>query len=314
MSGGSFNTAQALLKAGNFESARRIVRKALDENPNNLRAWELRIEIETQAGEHKEALKLVRQVLTDHPDSAPLRKAEFSALMSLGKRREGKKTRDRFKEDFPFLTNYIEMMNLQLDAHSGNTKKVAGKLQEYGEHTYGAESLKNLGIAHHRIDDIFRAKRMMNESHAEFPNDPELNAAIATNYFQLARPGTARKYARLALAADPANRRMSLLIKASWLMYFPPFFCLTFILKLIYGFDSLVGRIGSYLLMIPIILLSIDFFNITFSALIVLTGFDWNGLDTVLWISWLGLQITVTVPGIYKKIFERKKSVTLKKY
>jgi len=314
MSGGSLNTARALLQAKNFEGARRIVRKALEENSANLNAWELRIEIETEAGNKKEALSLARQILADHPDSASLRIAEFEALVRLRKKREAKKTRDRFKEDFPHLTNRIDTMDLQLDASSGKTKRVSKKLREYAENSYGLDSKKDLAIAHHRIDDIFRARQLMDAVHPEFPNDAELNAAMAANYFQLARPATARKYARLALAADPSDRRMALLIKASWLMYFPPFYFMTVILMIFYGFDSVFGRIPAYILTSLFVFLSIDYLNITVSALIVVFGVDLNGIDTLSWACWIALQLIVTVPSFYNMLFKRNKTVSLKKY
>ena len=314
MSGASLNTARALLKAENFDGARRIVRKALDEDPKNINAWQLRVDIEIEAKQPKEALKLVRQILAENPQNAGLRNSEFEALMKAGKKREARKIRDRFKTDFPFLSHRIELMDLQLDAASGKTKSVSKKLQEFSSENDNPIILKDLGIAHHRIDDIFRARRMMDQAHPEFPNDPELNAAMATNYFQLARPGTARKYARLALAADPSNRRMALLIKTSWLMYFPPFFLLSLMLALFYGFDSLVGRIAAWIALIPIVLIGLDFYNIAFSVLIVLTGFELNFIRTLIVIGWIALLLFVTVPAIYNKFFKRKKSVTLKKY
>lgn len=314
MSGGSFNTARALLKAGNYESARRIVRKALDEDPKNLKAWELRIEIEAAAGKKKEALALARQILADHPDSASLRIAEFDALIQLRKKREAKKTRDRFKEDFPYLTNRIETMNLQLDASSGKTRRVSDKLREYAEHSYGLESQKDLAIAHHRIDDIFRARHLMDEIHPEFPDDAELNAAMASNYFQLLRPATARKYARLALAADPTDRRMSFLIKASWLMYFPPFFIVSIFLIIFYGLDALFSRLITYLILIPILFLSADLFNACKTVTFILLGFDPPLSAALLWVGWGTVYLCATAPAVYNLIFKRAKAVSLKKY
>lgn len=314
MSGASLNTARALLEAKNFDGARRIVRKALDENPKNIRAWHVRVDIELEANEPKEALKLLRQILAENPDNVELRSQEFKALMRAGKKREAKKVREHFKEDFPYLTEHIEMMKLHQDAAAGKTRSVSKKLQSFAGDTSNPAVLKDLGIAHHRIDDIFRARYMMDEAHSEFPNDAELNTAMATNYFQLARPGKARKYARLALAADPANRRMALLIKASWLMYFPPFFIVMLSLAIFYGVDSLIGRIGAWIVMVPLFFMIIDYYNITYSILIVLTGVNINRLTTVFMICWILLVLVVQIPSVYDKIFNRKKAIQLKKY
>ena len=314
MSGASLNTARALLKAENFNGARRIVRKALDEDPKNINAWQLRVDIEIEAKKPKEALKLVRQILAENPQNAGLRNSEFEALMKAGKKREARKIRDRFKTDFPFMSQRIEMMDLQLDAASGKTKSVSKKLQGYGDGNDNPYVVKDLGIAHHRIDDIFRARRLMEQAHPEFPNDPELNAALATNYFQMARPGTARKYARLALAADPSNRRMALLIKASWLMYFPPFFFMMLILVIFYGVDSLIGRITAWIISIGAFIIGIDVYNIAFSALMVIIGLELNLARTFIVFAWMVLAASVVAPTFFDKLFKRKKSVTLKKY
>ena len=314
MSGGSLNTAQALLKAENYEGARRIVCKALDENPDNLGAWQLRVKIEMDSGKHNDALVFVRQILAKHPDNAALRGMEFDTLVRSRQKKEAATARDRFRADFPFHTARVEQMDLQLDASAGRTKKVSAKLREYADHVYGLDGQKDLAIAHHRIDDIFRARRLMDEVHPEFPNDVELNAAMASNYLQLARPATARKHARLALAANPADRRMSLLIKTSWLMYFPPFYMMTVILMIFYGFDTLVGRIASYVLIFSAVYMITDYSNIFYSVLIVVTGLNLNWISTLLLIGFLILYACSMNAGVYDKIFKRKKSVSLKKY
>jgi tetratricopeptide (TPR) repeat protein len=253
-------------------------------------------------------------VLVDHPDSAALRSVEFDAVFQSGKKREAKKTRDRFAEDFPYLTNRIEIMNLQLDASAGKTRKVSKKLREYADSAYGPDNQKDLAIAHHRIDDLFRARRLMDEVHPEYPNDAELNAAMASNYFKLGRPATARKYARLALAADPSNRRMSLLIKSSWLMYFPPFYVMTIVFIISYGTDSLLGRIPAHIAAILTIFLLSDYTNIGYSFIIVLTGIEFGRFTMVFIVLYIVLYFSSVNAGVYETLFKRKKSVSLKKY
>jgi tetratricopeptide (TPR) repeat protein len=253
-------------------------------------------------------------VLVDHPDSAALRIAEFDVLVKLRKKREARKTRDRFKEDFPYLTNRIEMMDLQLDASAGKTKRVSEKLREYAQNSYGLGNKKDIAIAHHRIEDIFRARRLMDEVHPEFANDAELNAAMASNYFQLARPAKARKYARLALAADPTNRRMSFLIKTSWLIYFPLFYFMTVFMLLFYSLDALLGRLAAWLIVLPLAYIFADFFNIFKDALFILLGTEPPLADALLVLGWFTVYLAATAPSVYSFIFRRSKTVSLKKY
>jgi len=308
------NTARALLRAENFEGARRIVRKALDENPDNLRAWELRIEIEMEAGDFKQALELTRRVLADHPDNVPVRELEFHALARLRKKREAKRVFEQFRADFPFMTNRIEVMTMTLDSLSERVKKVSESLNKYSESSTDPESIRGFGIAHHRVNDLWTARRMMQEAHTHFPDDAELNAARATNYFQLARPALARKYARLALANNPADRRMAFLKKISWVMYFPPFYLLSALLVVFYALDRLVGRIPAYIAIFFCLLLLIDLYRVWYSVIIVVTGFDWNRLGTLLLFTWGILYALAISPAFYAKIFKPRKSVTLKKY
>lgn len=308
------DSARALLAAKNYPGARQAVQKVLDTAPGDTRAWHLRAEIEMAAGKPRDALAILRPVLADHPDNALLRSAEFDATLRDGQKREAARLRDRFAADFPYLDHRVEAMTLHLDAARGRTRSASRKLKEYGEAVHDPASLKGLGISHHRIDDIFRADRMMREAHEHFPGDAELNAALASNCFQLARPGDARRFARLALAADPTNRRMALLIKASWAMYFPPFWMLTAMVAVFYGVDVLLGRIAAYLSLVPILLLTKSFWDLPYDILTVATGVDIGALSIPCTFAWIAVYMLTTVPRFYDRFIGRRKSVSLKKY
>lgn len=308
------NTARALLRAENFEGARRIVRKALDENPGDLRAWDLRIEIEMEAKEYKLALQLTRQVLANHPDNASVREMEFFALARLRKKREAKQTLEQFRKDFPFQTGRIRIMTMVLDSLSERTKYISDALEEYYSDSNDPLTNKLLGIAHHKANDLWTAKRLLLEAHPHFPNDAELNAALATNYFQLVRPGTARKYARMALAANPADRRMTFLSRASWAMYFPPVFLFSVVLMFFFSFDRVFGRIPAYILTFVPYYFLIDLSRVSYSIFNVLSGLEWNRTSLVMTLVWCGIYALAISPDFYAKFLKPRKSVTLKKY
>jgi len=311
---GDLNTARALLRAENFEGARRIVGKALEDSPNNLRAWNLRIEIEMDAGEFKEALALTRQLLADHPDDVLLREAEFYAVARMRKKREAKRIFEQFRKDFPFQEGKIKPMNMVLDSLSERMKQVSDTLREYAEYATDPQSVKQLGIMHHKVNDLWIAQRMMLEAHPHFANDAELNAALATNYFQLARPGTARKYARLALASDPTNRRMALLIKATWLQYWPPFFLMTGIFLIYFATSTLFGKIMANVAIVAIIITTGTERIIWYDALNVITGVSVTSVHILIALSWIALYVLCMSSEFYSKFFGKKKSVKLKKF
>jgi len=308
------NTARALLKAGNFDGARRIVRKALEENPENLWAWNLRIDIEMEAGQYKEALVLARQVLANHPDNVYVREIEFYAIGRLRKKREAKRIFERFSEDFPHQTGRIKTMRMALNSLSERLNKVSQTLREYGETATDPQSVKELGLAHHRINDLWTAQRLLLEAHPHFPNDAELNAALATNYFQLARPATARKYARLALATNPAERRMALLMKASWLQYWPPFFFITVLFMIYYAIGSLFGKIASNIAIIVIIFTTGKLFDVWYDILNVMTEINIASYKIIPFLAWIALYTVCMAPDFYSKLFGKKKPVKLKKF
>jgi len=311
---GELNTARALLRAENFDGARRIVRKALEESPEDLHAWSLRIDIEMEAGEYKEALVIVRQVLAKHPDYISVRESEFFAVARLRKKGEARRLFEKFREDFPQQTVRLETMGMVLDSLSEKTKQLSNKLAKYSAASTNPRSTRDHGITHHRINDLWTAQRLMLEAHPHFPNDAELNATLATNYFQLVRPAAARRYAGLALAANPADRRMAFLKKVSWLIYFPPFFILSVILMVFFSMDRLFGRIPAYVLSFVPYYFLLDFNRIWYSLLIVIAGAEVKFLSTLFTILWIGLFSLAIHPGLYAKVFRPRKSVSLKKY
>jgi len=254
----------------------------------------------------------LRQVLADHPDNVSIRESEFYALARLRKKREAKRVFEKFRADFPFARHRVNQMSMTLDSLSERIKKLSDSLSEISELSTDPQSMKDFGITHHRVNDLWTARRMMHEAHSHFPADAELNAAIATNYFQLARPAKARKFARMALATNPADRRMGFLSKLSWAMYFPPFFLVSCLLVVFYAMDRLAGRIPAYIAIFLCLISTTDLYNIWYSFIIIFTGFDWNHFTTLTLIIWGGVYALAISPAFYDKVFKRRKSVTLK--
>nr|WP_319384895.1 hypothetical protein [uncultured Roseibium sp.] len=222
----SLNTARALLEAKNFDGARKLVNKFLEETPDDIRCWTMRIQIEMKAGCYQEALRICRNVLQQHPDNAVLRELEFDALAFLRRKREAKVAFEKFRADFP--SQYIRLRNMQfsLDTLDGNTQKLNRQLNKFERDDIGLSDKRNLGVFYHKTLNVFRAQKLMEDVHPEYPDDLELNKTLAQNSLLLGKLATARKYARTALRLAPGDRHMRTLIFISYVYYLPQFYIL----------------------------------------------------------------------------------------
>lgn len=308
------NSARAMLSAKNLPAARRMVREALDKNTNDLAAWNLQIEIEMEDKAYKEAIRLSRQVLAHHPSNADLREKEFFAVVRGGKKRDARKLAARFKEDFPHATGAIRGMDLTLDGLSENTNRVRDVLEEFSGYITDAGDKKNIGTGYHNINDPIRAQPMLLEAHEELPNDPELNTVLATNSFQLMKPATTRRHARLALREDPANRRMRYIIPASYLIYFPPFFIMGLVFCCFFSVQALFGKYAAYACIGLYVFFGSVLINLPMRVFQTLTQIPVVSWSKILMILWIVTYVLMSFPQYFDMLFGRKKTVKLKRF
>lgn len=315
----SFNTARALLEADNFEGARKEINKFLDNNPDDFSAWFFRIEIEKKSKNFKDGLELCRTLLAKYPDNFRLRETEFHLLINLGKKRDAKKVLANIKADFPSHGHDLETLGVILDNAHGRFDKVRGLMETFTDEGMSDYQKRSVGIAHHKLHDLYRAQRLMKEAHSSFPNDFELNATLATNSFQILRPATARKYARLALLDKPIDRRMRFLITASYLLYFPPFFMLGIFCLFFLHITSVIGAsLWGQLLSLPFCLLLLFTFSnlnsLWYEIITVLLHYDVDTYRSIFTIGFIVIYFLLTMPGLFDKFFKSSKNLKLKKY
>ncbi|MEM9633051.1 MAG: tetratricopeptide repeat protein, partial [Pseudomonadota bacterium] len=167
----SLNTARALLKAENFDGARRLVNEFLEKEPDDIDCWILRIQIEMKAENYKEGLRVCRNVLQKHPDNASLRAKEFDALAYLGKKKEARRVYEKFKTDFPHYHGQIESMRHALDALGGQTQRINKYLEEFDLYDLGFSDKRTIGLTYHKVGNVFRAQKYMEEAHLHFFDD-----------------------------------------------------------------------------------------------------------------------------------------------
>jgi tetratricopeptide (TPR) repeat protein len=311
----SLASARALLEAKSYPAARRSIQDMLKERPNDTSLLTLAVEIEVQAGDHKKALELVRQALQTSPDNAELREQELMALGALRRKGEARDALKRFAQDFPHQRWRIDRMTIMVDSLYGRGAKLKLFLDEFGETTGDHPSTqRDLGIAYHKINDLYQAQRLMLAAHPHFADDIEINEALAANSFQLVRPAAARKFANLALSASPHQGRMRLLRVASYFLYLPPFFVLGHCLKLAFTTTTFLGRYGPLAVGILIAMAAHSLNSIWLDLISVAARWPVYKYDIVILPIFLCVYLLATNEDIYRKIIPKHRSIKVRNY
>jgi predicted Zn-dependent protease len=311
----SLASARALLAAKSFPAARRALTELLKERPDDPALLSFAVEIEEQAGDHKKALELARAALKTAPDNAVLRNQEIDALFNLERKKETSAAVERFQKDFPFEFRRINDMKLMLDSLYDRPQKLKSTLDGWSEGAYQTPMMRrNLGIGYSRVGDLYRAQRMMLEAHRDFPDDFELNEALATNSFNLVRPATARKFASMALAARPDHGQLRVLKAATYLMYWPPFFIFAHFISLALASRIFVGTYPALALILGLFYFLGDLPNIWWHVVSVLMQKSTLLLSLAsMLLFWLSWQASVN-ERFYQRYFGWKKELKVRKY
>lgn len=309
----SLNTAIALLEAKNFDGARRLVNELLEEAPDDISCWILRIRIESTKENYKEALRICRDVLRQHPENADLRNLEFETLGCLRRKRDAKKTFEKFKTDFPNDHVRIRDMQLCLDALHGKTWKFIQYMESLGGDEDGPEVKRDLGLLYHKTLDFFRAQRYMTDASAFYPDDLELNKALAQNSLQLGKLALARNYARNALRLSPGDRHMRTLILISYLFYLPQFYVFNILFLIAQMAYCYFGLIISFVILFLLFGTAIDLVIFFERVAGIFVGRE-TDVSFVLYFVYLFIFLLVQYPDYWKFLYERKSTVKMKKY
>ncbi len=216
----SYNTAGALLRAGNYDGARRIANDLLADNPDDPNAWVLIIEIEEKKKNFKQSLELIKQVLEIHPDNIALRQKELFIYIEIGKKRRARLGIERFKADFSLSKNIHEILDLLYESKFGSNKLASENIKG----TACANDKFALGALETNSGALFSGQRHLQEALKDDPHNYEINAHLAFNQLALSKLWSARKAAHRALASQPTDSDMRLLISLTWWACYPPIY------------------------------------------------------------------------------------------
>lgn len=287
----------------------------LKERPDDTSLMRFAVEIEMAAGEHKKAVELARQSLQFAPDDVDLREQEITALAHLRRRSEAERLLKRFEQDFPLYKWKIEPLKIMMDSLYERSIKLKSRLDEYEEFANeDPANARELGLAYHAINDLFRAQRVMLGAHQSFPDDVKLNEALATNSFQLVRPATARKYASLALASAPDNGRMRLIKYVSYLLYFPPFFLIAHFMKVVVLSNTLVSWYGGIVVGIALVYFAADLERIWWDILSVALKWPLYKYSSIFVFALVVIYLLATHERLYHRFVPKKRALKVRDY
>lgn len=309
----SLNTARALLKAENFEGARKLVNKALETEPYDLESWCLRVEIECEAEEYEAALRICRNALPEFPESIELRFLEIDALFHLRWKKAVRRAVEKFKIDFPDCHDYIDSMEGGLDALAGRTDKLNKYLDGFDADALDMNDKREHGMLYHKTGSMYRAQPLMEAAHPYFPEDLELNKSLAMNSMLLGKLATARKYARIALRLKPGDRHMRVLIVASYLYYYPVFYIFNALMSFFCLVNSYLGVLGGVAALIFATIYARYATDFLEGAIAILIGNDVI-LRFDMYYVFVFIFILVQIPGYLGFLYKTKQNVKLERY
>lgn len=315
MSNHTLQSAHALLAAKSYPAARRAVQGLLNGRPNDPVLLAFAVEIEREAGDHRKALELVRDALRIAPDNAQLRELEIRTVATLRWKKEAGELLVRFEQDFPHQRWRIDGLRVTIDSLHERAVSLKSRIDQEAE-TAGESpaALRAYGIAYHKINDLFRAQRLLLAAQPSFPGDVELDETLAVNSFQLVRPATARRYATLAVAAAPERSRMRHLRALSYLLYLPPFFVFAHLMLLVTVSSTIVGKYGSWVVALALPLLFGALLTIWYDLVSVALQWPAHKYLIGVFVLFAAAYFTVINARLHRRFFERQASVKIRKY
>ena len=216
----SYNTAGALLRAGNYGGARRIAKDLLADNPDDPKAWLVLIEIDEKKKNFKQALELIKQALEKQPDNIEIRQKELFTYIEIGKKRRARIGIERLKADFPLSKNIHEILGLLYESKFGSNKLASKNIKN----TAYANDKFALGAFETNSGALFSGQRHLQEALKDDPHNYQINAHLAYNQLALAKLWSARKAAYRAMTNQPSDSDMRLFISLTWWACYPPIY------------------------------------------------------------------------------------------
>tara|TARA_B100001989_G_C24539123_1_gene466463 strand:- start:887 stop:1834 length:948 start_codon:yes stop_codon:yes gene_type:complete len=232
-----------LLQAGNIKSAEEIAQKALAKNPLDNEAWELSFDCMMARQEYKAARDKVEQWLALDPGVIAAHECFIQACLYLKDKQACAKAIDTMKSSFPTAIFRIKIYEALYDVHFSNGKKARGIFEELSkEHPDIHAFVKLQADTAYKRDQLFKAFRLYREAIKMDPMHASTWRMYSFDAFHIMRYGEARKAARKALELDPKMTELKLLIRISWLVYFPLFYVSSFLCSTYFYLSEFFGK------------------------------------------------------------------------
>ncbi len=220
-----FNTARALLEAGNVTAARRIAVDAMEATPDNAEVWDLLVDIEMAEKQWQKALDLTKEALARWPDHLGLRLNNALTLMHTRRGTDARKAIEKWEEDFPYRAVEAELLQTIWHIRFGSLKRARYHRRRFEEIAPDSRHVAMLdAMIAEKADDMLGKERASQRMAEDAPMDADAHTRLAFAQFDLFRLGAARRSARAALTMEPTKRQVEGIIWLSWLVLFPPFF------------------------------------------------------------------------------------------
>ncbi len=220
----NLNTGRAFLTAGNLPAARKIALEALEQNPEDANAWELRVDIEMAAGDHAQALRLIRSRLAQTPERSKLRIDEILCLTNLGRKDEVETALGTFRRDMPYMETHAQILSCLYEVKHGSLEEGNRLFQELSKRDVEKSLLLQIELMiRSRLGDRFGRAAVCIEWVQNEPQDAQAREWLALSQFELLEYKAARKSARAALSLDPSRRLPHAMLWLTGLAWLPPF-------------------------------------------------------------------------------------------
>ncbi len=216
------------MNAGNMPAAKAMIDRIMRQEPDNHEAHVLLIDYELKLGNYKTMARLCRSSLSLWPDNADIRsryilsrmRCWFTAFRLIEIHRLCKE----FERDFP--TRRMDLLTLKgIWAIAINNRWSARRIrniiaEEYPDSTMTTTFDRMIAKL---TDDLNLKESAAIDALGHNHNDASAYAELAFVQFDLCRFAAARRSAKAALALDPMNRKALMVLRLSWLVWFPPF-------------------------------------------------------------------------------------------
>ena len=224
MSADNLNSAQAFLTAGNFSAAEKIVRQALENNADNVRAHILLVEIADGRGDHARVMEMADRYAARWPDMIDFRLLRLNAIIGQNRAALVRPELARLKADFPYHRDLYLYYCGRAECVFGTIHRAQDYLDALRENPANTALVDALErqIALNK-GDFLRSEALIRTDMERHGSDPHRLFLLSISQFYNMDFAGARRSAEAAIEADPSNKQpLAVLWWVRW-MAFPPF-------------------------------------------------------------------------------------------